>query len=136
MTLTLPRITRYPCVSATWVLSMPAGSGTRLRCDARRPVRRPPVLATPVGARPEAGFRNFDPSFWVGLAVPKNTPVDAVRKLNTALNAAIVQTRFKAHAQANGWELVGGPPKVLADTIAQDLAELPALIRRLDIKSS
>jgi tripartite-type tricarboxylate transporter receptor subunit TctC len=50
----------------------------------------------------EAGFRNFDPSFWVGLAVPKNTPEDAVRKLNTALNAAIAQTRFKAYAQANG----------------------------------
>ena len=84
----------------------------------------------------EAGFRNFDPSFWVGLAVPKNTPDDAVRQLNAALNTAIAQSRFKAYAQANGWELVGGPPKVLADTIAQDLAELPALIRRLDLRAS
>lgn len=82
----------------------------------------------------EAGFRNFDPSFWVGLAVPRNTPARAVQQLNAALNAALAQTRVKAYAQANGWELVGGPPKVLADVIAQDLAELPGLIRQLDIK--
>jgi tripartite-type tricarboxylate transporter receptor subunit TctC len=83
----------------------------------------------------ELGFRNFDPSFWIGLAVPKNTPADVVGKLNAALNAALANTRVKAYAQANGWELVGGAPKVLADTVAADMAEFPALIRRLDIKA-
>jgi tripartite-type tricarboxylate transporter receptor subunit TctC len=84
----------------------------------------------------ETGFGNFDPSFWVGLAVPKNTPADAVQKLNAALNVALAQIRFKAYAQANGWEPVGGPPKALADVIAEDLVALPPLIKRLDIKAN
>lgn len=95
--------------------------------------RRLPALPD-IPTLAEAGLRNFDPSFWVGLAVPKNTPEAAIQKLNSALNAALAETRVKAYAQTNGWELAGGPPKVLADTIAADLAELPPLIKRLDIK--
>jgi tripartite-type tricarboxylate transporter receptor subunit TctC len=84
----------------------------------------------------EAGFRNFDPSFWVGLALPRNTPEHALARFNAALNDALAQTRVKAYAQANGWELAGGPPKVLADLIAADLLELPPLLKRLDLKVS
>jgi tripartite-type tricarboxylate transporter receptor subunit TctC len=82
----------------------------------------------------EAGFRDYDPSFWIGLAVPRGTPAPVIQRLNKALNVALAQTQLKARAQVNGWELVGGPPQVLADTIAQDLREYPALVRQLDIK--
>lgn len=83
----------------------------------------------------EAGFRNYDPSFWIGLAVPKATPAPAIARLNKALVVALAETQMKARAQVNGWELVGGSPKVLADTIARDMAEYPALVRQLDIKA-
>lgn len=83
----------------------------------------------------EGGFKDFDPSFWVGLAVPVKTAPDVVRKLNAALNAALSRTVLKAYAQANGWEVVGGAPKVLADTVAADMAEFPAIVKRLDIKA-
>ena len=83
----------------------------------------------------EGGFKDFDPSFWVGLAVPAKTAPDVVRRLNAALNAALSRTVLKAYAQANGWEVVGGAPKVLADTVAADMAEFPAIIKRLDIKA-
>ena len=84
----------------------------------------------------EAGFPNYDPSFWIGLAVPRGTPAPVVQRLNKALNVALADTQMKARAQVNGWELVGGPPQVLADTIAQDLREYPALVRQLDIKAN
>jgi len=84
----------------------------------------------------ESGFKNYDPSFWVGLAVPTKVPAEVVQKLNQAMNAALSQTVLKAYAQANGWEVVGGSPKVLADTVAADMAEFPALIKRLDIKAA
>lgn len=84
----------------------------------------------------EAGYRGFDPSFWIGLAVAKATPAAVVARLNRALDLAVAQTQMKARAQVNGWELVGGPPQVLADTIARDLAELPAVLRQLDLKTS
>ena len=96
--------------------------------------RRLPTLSN-VPTLIEAGLGNYDPSFWIGLAVPKATPNFVVQKLNGALNAALTETRVKAYAQSNGWELAGGAPKVLADIVAADLAELPALIRRLDIKN-
>ncbi|MBA2960481.1 MULTISPECIES: Bug family tripartite tricarboxylate transporter substrate binding protein [Ramlibacter] len=84
----------------------------------------------------ESDFRKFDPSFWIGLAVPKGTPGSVIAALNRALNAALADTQLRARAQVNGWELVGGAPKALADTVAQDLAEYPEIVRRLDIKAS
>jgi tripartite-type tricarboxylate transporter receptor subunit TctC len=83
----------------------------------------------------ESGVRNYDPSFWIGLAVPKGTPAQAIARLNRALNVALADTQMKARAQVNGWELVGGMPSVLADTIAADMAEYPGLVRKLDIKA-
>ncbi|MCG2592426.1 tripartite tricarboxylate transporter substrate binding protein [Ramlibacter sp. XY19] len=82
----------------------------------------------------EAGYRNYDPSFWIGLAVPKGTPAPVVARLNKALNVALAETQMKARAQVNGWELAGGTPAVLGETIAQDLREYPALVKQLEIK--
>ena len=96
--------------------------------------RLPAVPNVPTLA--ECGFKDFDPSFWVGLAVPVKTAPDVVRKLNLALNDALSRTVLKAYAQANGWEVAGGAPKVLADTVAADMAEFPAVIQRLDLKAS
>lgn len=102
-----------------------------VQTGARRHVTLPhlPTLA-------EAGFRNFDPSFWIGLAVPTGTPAPVAARLNAALNKALADTQMKARAQVNGWELVGGAPRVLADLVAQDMNEYPALVRRLEIKAN
>jgi tripartite-type tricarboxylate transporter receptor subunit TctC len=70
----------------------------------------------------EAGFKDYDPSFWIGLAAPKATPAAVVSMLNAAVNRALAQTAFKARAQAQGWTLVGGAPSVLADTVAREIA--------------
>ncbi|RYF46965.1 MAG: tripartite tricarboxylate transporter substrate binding protein, partial [Comamonadaceae bacterium] len=40
----------------------------------------------------ESGWARFDPSFWIGLAVPKGTPASVVLRLNKALNAALAET--------------------------------------------
>ena len=82
----------------------------------------------------ELGHRDYDPSFWVGLSAPRGTPQQAIARLNAALDQALGQSQMKARAQVNGWELVGGPPKALDDVIASDLAQLPALLRTLDLK--
>ena len=70
----------------------------------------------------EAGFTDYDPSFWIGLAVPKATPPAVVDRLNASVNRARGQTAIKARAQALGWTLVGGRPSVMADTIAREAA--------------
>lgn len=70
----------------------------------------------------EAGFKDFDPSFWIGLAVPRSTPLAVVERLNVSLNKALTQTNIKARAQAMGWTLIGGSPRVLAETVERDMA--------------
>lgn len=84
----------------------------------------------------ESGVRGYDPSFWIGLAVPVGTTADIVSRLNRALNVALSDTQMKARAQVNGWELVGGPPKGLSDIVQQDMSAYPALIQKLDIKAN
>jgi tripartite-type tricarboxylate transporter receptor subunit TctC len=81
----------------------------------------------------EAGYANFDPSFWIGLAVPKATPPAAVQRLNAALNRALAQTALKARAQANGWVLVGGTPQAMATVVQRDGELLGAEVRRLKL---
>ncbi|MES2533114.1 MAG: tripartite tricarboxylate transporter substrate binding protein [Pseudomonadota bacterium] len=83
----------------------------------------------------ESGFAGFDPSFWIGLAVPRATPAPVVDRLSKALDFALADTQMKARAQVNGWELVGGGPRTLDATIRQDMVEFPALIKRLDLKA-
>jgi tripartite-type tricarboxylate transporter receptor subunit TctC len=82
----------------------------------------------------ETGFGDQDLAFWMGLALPKGTPPDVVSRLNQAMNAALAQTRVKATAHVNGWEMGGGGPEVLAAMIDKDMAEYPALFRKLDIR--
>lgn len=93
----------------------------KARALAQSGERRHPALSH-VPTLAEAGFKDYDPSFWIGLAVPKSTPATVVDRLNASLNKALAQTAFKARAQALGWTLVGGGPQVLAETVARDVA--------------
>lgn len=95
--------------------------------------RRLPALAHVPTFR-EAGFNDFDSSFWIGLAVPKGTPAPAIAGLNKALNVALAETQMKARAQVNGWELVGGSPRVLGDVIAAEVSEYRPLLAQMGIK--
>lgn len=84
----------------------------------------------------ESGYGAQDLSFWMGLAVPRDTPPDVVAHLNRAMNAALTQPRVKAVAQVNGWEVCGGGPEVLAAVIDKDMVEYPLLFRKLDIHTN
>lgn len=109
--------------------------GKRLVPLAQTANRRLPSLRE-VPTLVELGYKNYDPSFWIGLAAPKGAPRDAVEKLNKAMNAALSETQMKARAQVNGWELIGGGPEVLADAVTQDLRDYPELVKELDIKAN
>jgi len=99
----------------------PALRAGRARALAQTGVHR--HLALPdVPTLGEAGFKDYDPSFWIGVAAPKATPVALIAALNTAINRVLAQSAFKARAQALGWTLVGGAPSVLADLVGREVA--------------
>lgn len=115
--------------------AQPGIQGKRLVPLAQTANRRLPSLSQ-VPTLLELGYKNYDPSFWIGIAAPKGVPLDAVEKVNKAMNAALSETQMKARAQVNGWELIGGGPDNLTNTVAQDLRDYPDLVKKLDIKAN
>ena len=104
----------------------------KARALAQSGERRHPALPD-VPTLAEAGFKDYDPSFWIGLAVPRSTPTSVVERLNASLNKAMSQTAIKARAQALGWTLVGGSPRVLAETVARDAAAYHDMVSGLKL---
>ena len=104
----------------------------KARALAQSGTRRHVALAE-VQTLTEAGFKDYDPSFWIGLAVPKSTPPAVVSRLNTSLNKALDQTSIKARAQSLGWTLAGGAPSVMSDTVIREVAVYREAIARLNL---
>lgn len=100
----------------------PALRSGRVRALAQTGTRRH-VAMPGVPTLSEAGFKDFDPSFWIGVAAPKATPVLEIAALNAATNRVLGHTAFRARAQALGWTLVGGTPSVLSDTVVREIAD-------------
>jgi tripartite-type tricarboxylate transporter receptor subunit TctC len=77
----------------------------------------------------------YEASFWVGLGAPKNTPGDIVEKLNGEINAALADSKMKAHlAELGGTPLVGTPTD-FGNLIASETAKWGKVIRAANIKA-
>jgi tripartite-type tricarboxylate transporter receptor subunit TctC len=55
----------------------------------------------------------YEASGWNGVCAPKSTPVDIVRKLNNAVNAALADSKLKARLADLGASPLGGAPPTL-----------------------
>lgn len=104
----------------------------RIRALVQSGSRRHPALSS-VPTFAEAGWPGYDPSFWVGLAVPRATPQVAVDRLGAALATALSETRMKARAQALGWTLADGSAQALTRVAAQDTDIFRAEVNRLNL---
>jgi tripartite-type tricarboxylate transporter receptor subunit TctC len=82
----------------------------------------------------EAGVPGYSAPTWTGLVGPAGMPAPLVEKLNAALNRAIQTPTFKARFATIGDEPAGGPPQVLAETIARDSAKWKDVVERSGAK--
>ena len=61
----------------------------------------------------------FEASAWIGIAAPRNTPVEIIDKLNKQINAGLADPNIKARlADLGGTPLAGSPAdfgKLVAD---------------------
>lgn len=110
----------------------PALRAGRVRALAQTGARRHVALPE-VPLFSQAGYAAYDPAFWIGLAAPRATAAAVLATLNAAVNRALAQTAIKARAQALGWHLIGGPPSVLTETVAQELAAYRDTVSRLHL---
>ena len=81
------------------------------------------ALAPNVPTFGEAGYPQFDASFYFAIAAPKGTPDAAARKFAQDASAVINDSEFKAKYLANlGFEAIGDTPAQFAAFLVDDRA--------------
>jgi tripartite-type tricarboxylate transporter receptor subunit TctC len=82
----------------------------------------------------ELGFPDVIADNWSAVMAPAGTSPAIVAKLNTALNAAVVDPEVRARFAATGVSATGGSPDELAALIARELAHWRVVVREIGIK--
>jgi tripartite-type tricarboxylate transporter receptor subunit TctC len=63
-----------------------------------------------------------------------NTPADIVEKLNTAINAALVDPKIRARLEDLGGMILGGSPADLGQLIAEETEKWAKVIKFAGLK--
>ncbi|MES2186787.1 MAG: tripartite tricarboxylate transporter substrate binding protein [Pseudomonadota bacterium] len=82
----------------------------------------------------EAGFGNFQPTFWLGVSAPKNTPPAIIAKLNRALNTVLASQAFQETARKSALTPLPGAPAAMDSKVAADLRQYGPVVQKLNIK--
>jgi tripartite-type tricarboxylate transporter receptor subunit TctC len=76
----------------------------------------------------------YESSGWVGIGVPRNTPIAIIEKLNGEINAGLADPRIRARlAELGGSPLVGSPTDFGA-LVAEETGRWAKVIRSASIK--
>ncbi|AHG66103.1 tripartite tricarboxylate transporter substrate-binding protein [Advenella mimigardefordensis] len=84
----------------------------------------------------ESGYSDFDVGIWHGLWAPKGTPEPALKKLRTALQAALASPRFRQRMAALGATVLAAEatPEALAQKVHQQTAQWTGLFKKVGIE--
>jgi len=77
----------------------------------------------------EQGLPGFEVDLWFGLLAPAGAPPDVITRYNTVFNEFLRAPKMTAELGKQGLVSAGGPPEVLRDLIANDLAKWHKIIR-------
>src|SRR5262245_52153541 len=91
------------------------------------------VPAADVPTLHEQGVTGFEVDLWFGLLAPAGTPAEVVTRYNSALNEFLRSPKMVAELGKQGLIASGGPPEVLRDLIAYDLAKWAKIIKAAGI---
>jgi tripartite-type tricarboxylate transporter receptor subunit TctC len=76
----------------------------------------------------------FEASAWVGIAAPRNTPVEVVNKLNKEINAGLVDPKIAARFADLGATPFTGSPAELDKIVVEQTEKWGKVIRAANIK--
>jgi tripartite-type tricarboxylate transporter receptor subunit TctC len=76
----------------------------------------------------------YEASGWNGVCAPRNTPVEIVDKLNSAINAGLADPKVKARLADLGATTLGGSPADFGKLIAEETEKWGKVIRAGNIK--
>jgi len=77
----------------------------------------------------EQGVAGMDMGFWWGMYAPRNTPPDVVRRLNTALTAAMADPELRGSFAALSLDLAPGTPDEFKRLLEHDTARWRAVVQ-------
>jgi tripartite-type tricarboxylate transporter receptor subunit TctC len=78
--------------------------------------------------------RGYESFGWVGVGVPRNTPVDIIGKLNGEINAGLSNSRIRARLADLGSTTLAGSPADFGKLIAEQTDRWAQVIRVANIK--
>ncbi len=105
----------------------------QVRVLAQDGTRRSAILPN-VPTFAESGFPTFQPTFWLGLSAPKNTPAPVIAKLNRTLNDILQTPAFEERARKSAWTPIAGTPADMDKRVGDDIKEYAPVVKRLNIK--
>ena len=81
----------------------------------------------------ESGYPQLTASFWTALHAPAGTPADMIKKLNEAANTALKSPEIARLMEIESYQIEMGPPKLLDDQLAKDVALWGPVIKSRNI---
>ena len=82
----------------------------------------------------EQGIPDFDVALRYGLVAPAGTPLDIIKRLNDALNAALANDEVKKRLATDGTDTLPSTPQEYATDLDRDEARWNPVIRKLGLK--
>lgn len=77
----------------------------------------------------------YETSYWIGLGVPKNTPVEIIDKLNKELNVALAEPKIQARFADLGGIACAGSSADFGKLISDETEKWGKVIRAANIKA-
>ena len=77
----------------------------------------------------------YEASGWVGVGVPRNTPIEIVAKLNHEINAALADPKIKGRLGDLGLSPLSGSPADFGKLIAGETEKWGKVIRAANIRA-
>jgi tripartite-type tricarboxylate transporter receptor subunit TctC len=76
----------------------------------------------------------YEASVWYGMAAPKDTPADAIGKLNHAVNAVLADPKLQVRLAELGGEPMPMMPAEFGKLVAEETEKWASVIRAANIK--
>jgi tripartite-type tricarboxylate transporter receptor subunit TctC len=81
----------------------------------------------------EAGYPELVAGFWTALLCPAGTPPESIARLNDAANKAMESEAIRQRLAGEALRAISGPPALLQQQIAADMAQWGRIIRERNI---
>jgi tripartite-type tricarboxylate transporter receptor subunit TctC len=107
--------------------------GGKLRALAVTTAKRWPALPdVPALSEFQPGF---EANVWVGIAAPRGTPAEIIRKLNTEINAGLDDPKVAGRMRDLGAQVVKSTPTALDEAVARQTEQWAKVIHAANIKA-